>query len=83
MEACKTAAHILNWVPSKSVPNTPFELWRKSGGWGVRRPPAARHSDPGEGARGGPPQLAGRRGRLSHRPARGSAPWEATVSGRD
>ena len=27
MEALKTAAHILNRVPSKSVPNTPFELW--------------------------------------------------------
>jgi hypothetical protein len=32
MEALKTAAHILNRVPSKSVPKTPFELWngRKS-----------------------------------------------------
>jgi hypothetical protein len=27
MEALKTAAHILNQVPSKSVPKTPFELW--------------------------------------------------------
>jgi hypothetical protein len=27
MEALKTAAHILNRVPSKSVPMTPFELW--------------------------------------------------------
>ena len=27
MEALKTAAHILNRVPSKSVPKTPFELW--------------------------------------------------------
>jgi len=26
MEALKTAAHILNRVPSKSVPKTPFEL---------------------------------------------------------
>jgi hypothetical protein len=66
MEARKTAAYILNRVPSKLVPNTPFELWRKSGGWGFRRPPAGRHTDPGEGARGGPAQLAGRRGRLSH-----------------
>jgi hypothetical protein len=27
MEALKTATHILNWVPSKSVHKTPFELW--------------------------------------------------------
>jgi hypothetical protein len=27
MEALKTTAHILNRVPSKSVPKTPFELW--------------------------------------------------------
>ena len=27
MEALKTAIHILNWVPSKSVPKTPYELW--------------------------------------------------------
>ena len=27
MEALKTAAHILNRVPSKSVPKTLFELW--------------------------------------------------------
>jgi hypothetical protein len=27
MEALKTAAHILNKVPSKSVPKTPYELW--------------------------------------------------------
>ena len=27
MEALKIAAHILNRVPSKSVPKTPFELW--------------------------------------------------------
>jgi hypothetical protein len=27
MEALKTAAHILNCVPSKSVPKTPYELW--------------------------------------------------------
>ena len=27
MEALKTAAHILNRVPSKSVLKTPFELW--------------------------------------------------------
>ena len=27
MEALKTAAHILNRIPSKSVPKTPFELW--------------------------------------------------------
>ena len=27
MKALKTAAHILNRVPSKLVPKTPFELW--------------------------------------------------------
>jgi hypothetical protein len=27
MEALKTVVHILNWVPSKSVPKTPYELW--------------------------------------------------------
>jgi len=27
MEALKTAIHILNCVPSKSVPKTPYELW--------------------------------------------------------
>ena len=27
MEALKTAAHISNRVPSKSVPKTPYELW--------------------------------------------------------
>ena len=27
MEALKTAIHILNRVPSKSVPKTPYELW--------------------------------------------------------
>jgi hypothetical protein len=27
IEALKTAAHILNRVPSKSVPKTPYELW--------------------------------------------------------
>jgi transposase InsO family protein len=27
MEALKTATHILNRVPSKSVPKTPYELW--------------------------------------------------------
>ena len=27
MEALKTAVHILNRVPSKSVPKTPYELW--------------------------------------------------------
>ena len=27
MEALKTAAHISNCVPSKSVPKTPYELW--------------------------------------------------------
>jgi hypothetical protein len=26
MEALKTVVHILNWVPSKSVPKTPYEL---------------------------------------------------------
>jgi hypothetical protein len=32
MEALKTAAYIINRVPSKSVPKTPYELWngRKS-----------------------------------------------------
>ena len=29
MEALKTAAHILNRVPSKSVPKTPIELWTR------------------------------------------------------
>jgi hypothetical protein len=27
MEALKTTTHILNRVPSKSVPKTPYELW--------------------------------------------------------
>jgi hypothetical protein len=27
MEALKSIAHILNWVPTKSVPKTPYELW--------------------------------------------------------
>jgi hypothetical protein len=27
MEALKTALHILNRVPSKSVPKTPYEMW--------------------------------------------------------
>ena len=27
MEVLKTAAHISNCVPSKSVPKTPYELW--------------------------------------------------------
>jgi hypothetical protein len=27
MEALKTVAHILNQVPSKSVPKTSYELW--------------------------------------------------------
>jgi hypothetical protein len=27
MEALKAAVHILNWVPSKSMPKTPYELW--------------------------------------------------------
>ena len=27
MEALKTAIHILNRVPSKTVPKTPYELW--------------------------------------------------------
>jgi GTP-sensing pleiotropic transcriptional regulator CodY len=27
MEALRTAVHILNRVPSKSVPMTPYELW--------------------------------------------------------
>jgi hypothetical protein len=26
-EALKTVMHILNWVPRKSVPKTPYELW--------------------------------------------------------
>jgi hypothetical protein len=32
METLKIVVHILNWVPSKSVPKTPYELWigRKS-----------------------------------------------------
>jgi hypothetical protein len=36
MEALKTAMHILNRVPSKSVPKTPYELWA----W---RKPSLRH----------------------------------------
>jgi hypothetical protein len=27
IEALKTTAHIINRVPSKSVPKTPYELW--------------------------------------------------------
>jgi hypothetical protein len=27
MEALKTATHIINSVPSKSIPKTPYELW--------------------------------------------------------
>jgi transposase InsO family protein len=27
MEALKTTVHILNRVPSKSVPKTPYEMW--------------------------------------------------------
>jgi hypothetical protein len=27
IEALKTAAHIINRMPSKSVPKTPYELW--------------------------------------------------------
>ena len=27
MEALKTTIHILNWVPSKSMSKTPYELW--------------------------------------------------------
>ena len=30
MEALKTAIHILNRVPSKSVPKTPYELWTEN-----------------------------------------------------
>jgi hypothetical protein len=36
MEALKTAIHILNRVPSKSVPKTPYELW-------TGRVPSLRH----------------------------------------
>ena len=36
MEALKTAVHILNRVPSKSVPKTPYELW-------TGRKPSLRH----------------------------------------
>jgi hypothetical protein len=36
MEALKTAIHILNRVPSKSVPKTPYELW-------TRREPSLNH----------------------------------------
>jgi hypothetical protein len=36
MEALKTAVHILNWVPNKSVPKTPYELW-------IGRKPSLRH----------------------------------------
>ena len=36
MEALKTAIHILNRVPSKSVPKTPYKLW-------TRRVPSLQH----------------------------------------
>jgi hypothetical protein len=36
MEALKTAIHILNRVPSKSVPKTPYEMW-------TRRVPSLNH----------------------------------------
>ena len=36
MEALKTAIHILNRVPSKSVPKTPYKLW-------IRREPSLNH----------------------------------------
>jgi hypothetical protein len=36
MEALKTTIHILNRVPSKSVPKTPYELWKG-------RVPSVRH----------------------------------------
>jgi hypothetical protein len=36
MEVLKTAIHILNRVPSKSVPKTPYELW-------IGRVPSLRH----------------------------------------
>jgi hypothetical protein len=36
MEALKTAIHILNRLPSKSVPKTPYELW-------TGRVPSLRH----------------------------------------
>jgi hypothetical protein len=36
MEALKTAIHILNRVPSKSVPKSPYELW-------TGRVPSLRH----------------------------------------
>jgi transposase InsO family protein len=36
MEALKTSIHILNRVPSKSVPKTPYELW-------IGRVPSLRH----------------------------------------
>jgi transposase InsO family protein len=36
MEALKTVIHILNRVPSKSVPKTPYEMW-------IGRVPSLRH----------------------------------------
>ena len=36
MYALKTALYLLNRVPSKAVPKTPFELW-------TRRKPSLRH----------------------------------------
>jgi hypothetical protein len=36
MEALKTAIHILNRVPSKAVPKTPYELW-------TEREPSLKH----------------------------------------
>jgi hypothetical protein len=36
MEALKTVVHILNWVPNKSIPKFPYELW-------IGRKPSLRH----------------------------------------
>jgi len=36
MHALKTAMYLLNWVPSKAVPKTLFELW-------IGRKPSLRH----------------------------------------
>jgi hypothetical protein len=36
MEALKTVVHILNWVPNKSIPKSPYELW-------IGRKPSLRH----------------------------------------
>jgi hypothetical protein len=54
-----------------------FRQWRKERGRGGRRPPAGRRSALAGGARGGPAQLAGHRGRLPNRAGErlAQSPW--------